>query len=129
MSLKTTKILYRITTLLIAWFHIPGLFFMHSEMAIEGMKHVQLDGIIWLQQIIGYALPLGALALIVPMIPSRLKEWAYAGLAFVYIGAFWAHFSLWHPMSEVMMPIVTGVLLAVSYCMWHKMLKTAWKTL
>lgn len=129
MSLKTSKIIYRITTILIAGFHVPGIFFMNSEMAIEGMKHVQLDGIIWLQQIIGYALPLGALALIIPMIPNRLKEWAYAGLTFVYIGAFWAHFSLWHPVNEVMMPIVTGVVLAVSYVMWHKVIKAESKTL
>lgn len=52
MSKKTVTILYWITTGLIALFHIPGIFFMNSEMAIEGMKHVQLDGIIWLQQIL-----------------------------------------------------------------------------
>lgn len=55
MSSKTTKVLYWLSTALIALFHIPGIFFMHSEMAIEGMKHVQLDGILWLQQILGYA--------------------------------------------------------------------------
>ena len=51
---------------------------MHSEMAIEGMKHVQLDGIIWLQQLLGYAGPLAALALVIPQIPNRVKERAYA---------------------------------------------------
>lgn len=130
MSLKITKIIYRITTILIAAFHIPGLFFMNSEMAIEGMKHVQVDGIIWLQQILWYAGPLAALALIIPRyIPNILKERAYAWLTFVYIGAFWAHFSLWHPTSEIIMPIVTGVILAWSYCTWHKILKSKWETL
>lgn len=78
MSPKTTKILYWIATILIALFHIPGIFFMHSEMAIEGMKHVQLDGILWLQQLLGYAGPLAALTLLVPKIPNRIKERAYA---------------------------------------------------
>jgi hypothetical protein len=130
MSLKTIKIIYRITTILIAGFHIPGIFFMNSEMAIEGMKHVQVDGIIWLQQILWYAGPLAALVLLIPkIIPNRLKERAYAWLTFVYVGAFWAHYSLWHPVSEVIMPIVTGVILAASYCTWHQILKAEGKTL
>lgn len=95
MSHNTTRIIYRIATVLLAGFHLPGLFFMNSEMAIEGMKHVQVDGIIWLQQILGYAGPLATLALIIPtIVPNRLKERAYAGLAFMYMGAFWAHYSL-----------------------------------
>ena len=52
MSNKTIRIIYRIATILIAGFHVPGLFFMNSEMAIEGMKHVQLYGITWLSQIL-----------------------------------------------------------------------------
>jgi hypothetical protein len=58
------------------------------------------------------------------MIPHRLKEWAYAGLGFMYIGAFWAHLSLGHPASEVVMPVVTFAVLAVSYVAWHKLLDT-----
>ena len=99
-------------------------------MAIEGMKHVQVDGIIWLQQILWYAGPLAALIIIVPkFIPNRLKERAYAWLTFMYIGAFWAHYSLGHPINEIMMPIVTGALLAWSYCTWHKILKANGETL
>jgi len=94
MSLKTAKILYRVATLALALFILPGLFFMNSEMAMEGMKHVGLTDAKWLQQLVGYASPLAILAILIPRIPKLLKEWAYAGLAFVYIGAFRAHVQL-----------------------------------
>lgn len=134
MSLKTTKVIYRIATIALALFILPGLFFMNSEMAVEGMKHVQLTDAIWLQQLIGYASPLAILAIIIAhllpkVICPRLKEWAYAGLSFVYIGAFWAHLQLGDPISMVIMPLVTFAILMVSYCMWHKMLKAEGKTL
>lgn len=120
MSSKTIRIVYRIATALIALFHIPGIFFMNSEMAIEGMKHVQLGNIIWLQQILWYAGPLAALALIVPQyVHPRLKERAYAWLTFMYSGAFWAHFSLGHPISEIIMPLVTLMVLMISYAARH----------
>ncbi len=129
MSKKTITILYWIATVLIALFHIPGIFFMNSEMAIEWLKHVNIAEVIWLQQIVWYALPLAALTLLVPKIPNRIKERAYAWLTFVYIGAFWAHFSLWHPINEVIMPLVTLTILIVSYCMWHKLLVAKGETL
>lgn len=40
MSIKAAKIIYRVTTIALALFILPGLFFMNSEMAVEGMKHV-----------------------------------------------------------------------------------------
>ena len=52
MSPKTTKIIYRIATLALAVFILPGLFFMNSEMAIEGMKHVGLTDAVRLQQLL-----------------------------------------------------------------------------
>src|SRR5579875_2651848 len=37
---------------------------------------------------------LGALTLLIPAIPARLKEWAYAGFAFNLISALIAHASI-----------------------------------
>ncbi len=96
---------------------------MNSEMAIEGMKHVGLENAKWLQQILGIASPLAILAILIPQVCARVKEWAYAGLGFIYIGAFWAHLQLGDVISMVLMPVVTFVVLAVSYCMWHRILK------
>lgn len=121
MSLKTAKILYRVATIALALFILPGLFFMNSEMAIEGMKHVGLTDAKWLQQLLGYASPLAILAILIPKIPNHLKEWAYAGLAFVYIWAFRAHFQLWDPISATIMPVVTFAILMVSHYCRHRM--------
>ncbi|HNG97692.1 MAG TPA: DoxX family protein, partial [Candidatus Absconditabacterales bacterium] len=115
--------LYRIPTILLAGFILPGLFFMNSEMAIEGMKHVGLTDAKWLQQIIGYGAPLAILLIGIPkIIPTRLKEWAYVGLGCIYLGAFRAHIQLGDTISEILMPLVTFGLLVLSYCMWHKMI-------
>jgi hypothetical protein len=124
MSSKTITIAYRVATILLALFILPGLFFMNSEMAVEGMKHVQLSDAVWLQQLLGHASPLAIIGiLIADFIGSvralRLKEWAYAGLSFVYIGAFWAHFQLGDPINSTIMPVVAFAILMVSYFAWH----------
>ena len=128
MSSKTTKIIYRIATLALAVFILPGLFFMNSEMAIEGMKHVGLTDAVRLQQLLWYASPVAILAIIIgnflPMIVwSRIKEWAYAGLSFIYLGAFWAHLQLGDPLPMVLMPLVVFGVLMISYHMWHLTLR------
>lgn len=129
MSLKVTKIIYRVTTIALALFILPGLFYMNSEMAVAGMKHVWLTEAVWLQQLLGWASPLAILTILIPKVPNHLKEWAYAGLAFVYIGAFWAHVQLGDTPAEIAMPIVTFVVLMVSHCTWHKIRKAKWKSL
>ncbi len=121
MSVKTAKILYRITTIALALFILPGLFFMNSDMAVEGMKHVGLENARWLQQLLGWASPLAILTILIPHRYTHLKEWAYAWLAFVYIWAFRAHLQLGDTPAEIAMPVVTFVVLMVSHAMWHKM--------
>lgn len=64
--------------------------------------------------LLGIAKLLGAIALVVP-IWSKLKEWAYAGFAFTFIGAIWTHVATNTPW---MAPFIALVLLAVSY--WYK---------
>ena len=134
MSLKTTKIIYRIATIALALFILPGLFYMNSEMAIEGMKHVGLTDAVWLQQLLGRASPVAIIGILIESFYSRpclriLKEWAYAGLAFVYVGAFWAHVQLGDTIAMIVMPLVTFAVLMVSHCTWHKIVKANGETL
>lgn len=121
MSSKTIKILYWIPTILLALFILPGLYFMNSEMAIQGLTHVWLKDAIWLQQILWLAGPVAILAIMIPQIPKILKERAYAGMSFIYLGAFWAHVQLWDTLGEIIMPLVTFALLILSYVMRHKL--------
>lgn len=64
---------------------------------------------------------LGGTALIIPGISPRIKEWAYAGLAFSLIYAAISHIVVDGNVSYIMMPIVALIILLVSYYCYHKM--------
>ena len=58
---------------------------------------------------------LGATALIIPKLPSRIKEWVYAGLSFNLIFAVISHAAVDGNIGYIMMPVVIGGILAISY--------------
>ncbi|MEH6680811.1 MAG: DoxX family protein [Sediminicola sp.] len=62
---------------------------------------------------------LGAVVLLVP-ISARIKEWAYAGLAFAFIAAFVAHTAVGDPLAYRLPPLVFLGILAISYFTYHK---------
>ncbi len=64
---------------------------------------------------------LGSLVLIIPQIPARVKEWAYAGFGIDFISAF---ISMWVVVGLVpllILPVVAFGILTVSYVYYHKM--------
>ncbi|WP_134090286.1 DoxX family protein [Olivibacter sp. XZL3] len=63
---------------------------------------------------------LGVLAISFPKTPSKLKEWAYAGLTFNLIFAFISHVSVDKNVGYMLMPIVVLGILAVSYVYNYK---------
>lgn len=63
---------------------------------------------------------LGVLAISYPKAPSRLKEWAYAGLTFNLIFAFISHAYVDKNIGFMLLPIVVLGILAVSYIYSHK---------
>ncbi len=64
---------------------------------------------------LGTAKILGVAALLVPMVPATIKNFAYAGFAIVFVSAAFAHFSLGDPIGAMINPLVALGLLAVSY--------------
>lgn len=58
---------------------------------------------------------IGVIALMIPTLPAKLKEWAYAGLAFNLIFATYSHIMVDKNIGFIMLPIIIGVILAVSY--------------
>jgi hypothetical protein len=70
---------------------------------------------------LGTAKILGVAALLVPMVPTTIKNFAYAGFAIVLASAAFAHYSIGDPMSAVITPLVILGLLAVSYTYSTKM--------
>lgn len=58
---------------------------------------------------------LGATAIMLPKLPAKLREWAYAGLTFNLIFAVISHVAVDKNIGYILMPIVVGIILAVSY--------------
>jgi hypothetical protein len=57
----------------------------------------------------------GLIVMLVPGIPERLKEWAYAGFAIIVVSALIAHWSVGDPPKAWSWAVLAGVLLALSY--------------
>lgn len=57
---------------------------------------------------------LGGLAILAPRLP-RLKEWAYAGIAFDLTGATFSHVAVGNPAAKAIVPLV---LLAIAATSW-----------
>jgi uncharacterized membrane protein YphA (DoxX/SURF4 family) len=63
--------------------------------------------------ILGVAKALGVIAIVIPG-AVRLKEWAYAGFTFTFIGAICSHMSMGQQHMAAM-PLIALIILAVSY--------------
>ena len=90
-----------------------------SEMAKEGIRHLGYP------EYFGNALVvfkiLGVLALIIPQVPGRVKEWAYAGFAFDFIFASISHFAVDGIDFQGFFPLIVLAILIVSYVTYHKL--------
>ena len=63
----------------------------------------------------------GVAALLVPMVPARLKEWAYAGFAITLVSALIAHLAVGDGVAHWGWAVGTGVLWAASYFFWRRL--------
>lgn len=116
--MKSTKIIYWITTSIICLFASSAIF-MNSKMAIEGTTHLGIPRWLGLEVSIGQLI--GLVLLIIPAIPARFKEWAYVGFGIMYITATIAHIAVGDPFSNTVMAIVFFGLLLISYTSFHKL--------
>ena len=70
---------------------------------------------------LSWAKVLGVVALLAPMVPARLKEWAYAGFAINLVSALVAHFSISDRPLAFAASTITSVLWALSYLFWRRL--------
>src|ERR1700740_2322224 len=88
--MKRDKIIYWIATSIAAFMGLmAGNMYFANPMVAEGFKHLGFPDYFRVE--LGVAKILGAIVLLTPMIPARIKEWAYAGFGIVYISAAIAH--------------------------------------
>lgn len=113
-----TKVIYWISTALIALPAISGIFFLNSAMAKEGMKHLQLPQ--WFAYEAGIGSFLGGLIIIIPFLWKRLKEWNYVALGIMYLSALIAHLTVDGFGSNAIQAVITFGILVISYIYYHK---------
>lgn len=115
---KKYKIIYWISTGLIAFWELSGAFFMNSQMAIDGMHHLQLPD--WFRWEVSIGHLIGGILLIVP-INKRIKEWVYVAFGIDFISAFIAYLSIDGITGNTFSPLITLGILIVSYVYYHKL--------
>lgn len=117
--MKAHKIVFWITTTLIFLFEgvLPALT-SQSELAKEGMLHLGYP--IYFGNALVVFKILGALILIIPALPARIKEWAYAGFTFNFIFATISHAAVDGINFQTFFPLIVLAILAASYLSYHK---------
>ena len=111
-TMKAKIVTYWIATILISAFMAFVAFSYLSHEPKMMSAFASLGYPTYFPMILGIAKILGALALLVPGFP-RLKEWAYAGFTFTFIGAIWSHLAA-DQNKEALMPLASLVVLTIS---------------
>ena len=118
--MKKDKIIYWTTTIIIALFEgvMPALT-SQTELAKEGLRHLGYP------EYFGNAIVIfkvvGVIVLLIPQVPKRIKEWAYAGFAFDFMFATISHGAVDGINGQTFLPLVIFAILVVSYLYYHKL--------
>ncbi|HAE36390.1 MAG: hypothetical protein UR85_C0001G0015 [Candidatus Nomurabacteria bacterium GW2011_GWF2_35_66] len=117
--MKTTKIIFWISTAIIflAEGVVPALT-SQSEMSIQGITSLGYP--VYFVTLLTVFKVLGAIVLIVPQIPNRVKEWAYAGFMIDFISAFVSIWVVAGFNAGLALPLIAMVILIMSYVSYSK---------
>lgn len=118
--MKKHKIIFWVTTAII--FLMEGVmpaFFANSEDSKKGMEHLGYPSYFGI--VLAVFKVLGALALIIPLVPKRIKEWAYAGFIFDFLFASISYFIVDGPGFFAVFPLLFLGILGLSYNSYHKL--------
>jgi hypothetical protein len=121
--MKKDKIIYWSTTILIFLFEgvMPALT-SQTELAKQGISHLGYP--LYFGNALVVFKVLGTILLIIPAIPKKLKELAYAGFIFDFLFASISHFAVDGLGYEGFFPLIVLAILMVSYTYYHKLQKT-----
>lgn len=118
--MKKNKIIFWITTSLIfLWEGLMPALTSQTELAKEGIRHLGYPAYFGNALVVFKVL--GALTLIIPQVPKRLKELAYAGFLFDFLFASISHFAVDGVGFQSFFPLIFIGILALSYSSYHKL--------
>jgi hypothetical protein len=117
--MKTNRIIYWISTGFIFLFEgvIPALT-SQTEVAKEGIRHLGYPGYFGI--LLTVFKVTGACLLIIPRVPARIKEWAYAGFTFEFLFAFLSYMATDGFGVLAFFPLVVLMILLVSYVNYYR---------
>lgn len=119
---KTQKIIYWVATVVLVFGLLASGIQQLLRLEVEGALAppfawgiVKLGYPVYVLTILGVWKLLGAVAILIPKYPL-LKEWAYAGIFFLFTGALYSHAISGHPWNELV-PATT--LLTLTILSWY----------
>lgn len=117
--MKKTNIIYWITTGFIFLFEgvMPALT-SQTELARQGISNLGYPAYFGIMLVVFKVT--GSLALILPMVKGRFKEWIYAGFTFDFVCAAISNAVIFGIGFASIMPLIILGILAVSYSCYHK---------
>lgn len=119
MKPKTIKITYWILIVFYALINfadgIGGL--THQQAGVDVMNHLAFP--VYFLDISGIAKIAAAIALVQPKFKT-LKEWAFAGIAINFVGAFFARFYAGDGGFELIFPLIMLAIMFVPYYFWKR---------
>lgn len=119
MKTRTTRILYWVLTILfVVSMLLDGI---AGLMRVEDGKTamIELGYPLYILTILGLAKILGAIAILQTAFQT-IKEWAYAGFAFIFIGAFLSRAFVGDNPAMLFPPLVVLVFMFATYYLWKK---------
>lgn len=121
--MKRDNIIFWVSTIFIFLFQgvMPALT-SHTDMAKEGIRHLGYPEYFGVMLMVFKVL--GSIAIIIPGVPNRVKEWAYAGQAFDIVAAFISIWAVDGFNINLLIPIFVMAILIVSYIYFHKKVKS-----
>jgi hypothetical protein len=115
--MKTNQIIFWLTTGIIGLMMVFSAYlYLTSPQLAEAFIHLGFPSYFRIE--LAIAKILGAIILLIPQIPARIKEWAYAGFAITFVSAIVAHIAL---NDSFIPPLVFLVLLGVSNFYYHRL--------
>ena len=130
-ALTTTKI--NLKTMTIAYWTVTALFCLemsftaYYELLPQGAEAFARLGFpaSYFRMELSLAKLAGVAALLIPMVPARVKEWAYAGFAINLVSALITHLSLGQGPQSWGPSAITSVFWGLSYFFWRRLLSSA----
>ncbi|KGO86638.1 hypothetical protein Q765_10485 [Flavobacterium rivuli WB 3.3-2 = DSM 21788] len=119
--MKRDRIIYWVITSFVALMGLAaGIVYFTVPVIAQEFKHLGFPDYFRVE--LAIAKLTGALALIIPLVPKRIKEWAYAGFTIVFSSAIIAH-SVVEGITAAISPLISLILLVISYVYFTKVNK------